>query len=540
MHGLKGTVSGRTNYRVFFGVLAFIALVLFAGQTKAIETEFFGGPLAINGYVNQSIQFGIAGDKYDTMQGFQQGITQALLELEYYFHDELKLFVTGLLFKDWAYNIYDSNDDWGNNQPPKDPVGRRFKSARNEMSLRTDYEDVLKECHITWTFPGFNIRIGKQIVSWGRMDGVRIMDQINPIDRRLGPSDVEFETTIIPIWLAKVEYYPQIKPPFLDQLGIEFTFNPNTDFIGSKLPATGNDTHGIWASDKLIPALNARTGSLIKNYEEPDNWSDGREYGLRLKGTFPDATYFTLNFFDGVDNSPVIMPDFSKGTFGLNYTGLFDDKNREIVEPYMTGFYADKRYAGFTLSRDFEEFNIKALGGVAPLVRVEALYEFDSYFTLVNSLTDYRFEEYDAIYWGMGVDWKFKWNLLNPRRYFSLVPQFSHRHIRDYPSGTRYLQDAGGGTVSENNYSFSIRMDTWYLHDKLQPFVYFQRDISQDMQHKIVGSAKSDMWLFRVTYKPNDIWKFKTQLTLLDNDGNKAYRGMDHKDNISFTVQYQF
>jgi hypothetical protein len=48
------------------------------------------------------------------------------------------------------------------------------------------------------------------------------------------------------------------------------------------------------------------------------------------------------------------------------------------------------------------------------------------------------------------------------------------------------------------------------------------------------------MWLFNLAYEPNHIWSFKMWLTLMDNGGNDDYRGMDHKDNISFTVHYQF
>jgi len=216
MRDLKRQSCSGTKNRPVLGICLFFVIVLFTSQAMAIDIQLFNRPLAIKGYINQSVQFGVAGDHYDTMQGFQQGITEALLEFEYYPADNLKLFTTGLLFKDWAYNILKSDDDW---------KFRRFNEARNEMSLRTDYEDVLKECHLTWTPPGFNFRFGKQIVCWGRMDGVRIMDQINPLDRRLGPSDVEFESTIIPIWLAKMEYFPPVKPPFLDEFAVEFTYN---------------------------------------------------------------------------------------------------------------------------------------------------------------------------------------------------------------------------------------------------------------------------------------------------------------------------
>jgi len=535
--------------RIGIVVFLLITAVLFTGPVMALDYKLFDRQLLLNGYINQGVQFGVAGDHYDTMQGFQQAIMQVLLEADYQVSNDMKVFVTGMLFKDWAYDIYSTDDDWSSDQPPKDPVGRRFREARSEMSLRNDYEDILKECHVTWTPGDFNIRIGKQIVSWGRMDGVRIMDRINPLDRRLGPSDVEFETTIIPIWLLKMEYYPNIRLPITNDLGIEFTFNPNADFIGDKGPTSGNSQSGIWAADRLEGGGFLRIGELDMNYEEPDNWdSDGYEYGLRIKTTLVDETYLTLNFFDGVDNSAVKRPDLNYGMApftSITPTGYVDDEFRGIYEAHLDGYYPDLTYAGFTLAREFEDLNIAWLGGVAPLIRVEAVYEFASTFntrdkgdTVTGIWED--FEKHDVINWGIGVDWKFKWNLLNPRRYFSLVPQFSHKHVRDYPS-TYTIASPGVELTSENEYSFSIRMSTQYFHDKLEPFIFFQRNIFSDLDHKINnGSAKADLWLFRLNYMPNSTWTFKTQLSLFSNDGYTDYSYYDHKDNFSFTVSYQF
>jgi hypothetical protein len=374
------------------------------------------------------------------------------------------------------------------------------------------------------------------------MDGTRLMDQINPRDNRLGPSDVEFETTIIPIWLAKMEYYPGYTPPFLDEFGLELIFNPNADFIGNKNPGPGNYEHGIWSTNTLIPALNGRSGAVQYNIEEPDSWdSEGHEFAVRIKGTLPDATYFTLNYFNGVDNDFLFETDPDAGL--IRPTDKVDDKGLRIWEPLMRGYYPDKEYVGFTFARDFESLYIKSLGGVAPLVRAEFIYEFDSGFGKTDG-TNFDIssdQQRDVIFWGLGVEWKFKWNLLNPRRYFSLTPQFQHRHIRDYPDDGSYLQLPGGPTVAENNYNIYVNLMTYYMHDKLTPMLIFIRDIHSDVSDLVSsGSVKYDMWLFKLLYEPNHIWSYKFQLTYMFNDGQVDARGMDVNNNVSFTVQYQF
>jgi len=169
----------------------------------------------------------------------------------------------------------------------------------------------------------------------------------------------------------------------------------------------------------------------------------------------------------------------------------------------------------------------------------------------------------DAYNWGIGLDWKFKCSLLNPRRYFTFVPQFSHRHIVDYPDhdlvgGRRGaptyhsygLRDAGGLMTSPDMYTYSIRMDTWYLHDRLQPFIFYMRDIRSQVTRDnyyatlqdgpYTGKVKSDLWLFKLVYEPNHIWKYSLAFLHVGNDGFRKERGMDHKDNISLTISYQF
>jgi hypothetical protein len=77
MRDVKKKRLARGKDRIIFGVFVFIASALFAGQAMALELDLFGRPLTINGYANQSVQFGVAGDHYDTMAGFQQGLMQA-------------------------------------------------------------------------------------------------------------------------------------------------------------------------------------------------------------------------------------------------------------------------------------------------------------------------------------------------------------------------------------------------------------------------------------------------------------------------------
>jgi hypothetical protein len=214
-------------------------------------------------------------------------------------------------------------------------------------------------------------------------------------------------------------------------------------------------------------------------------------------------------------------------TGGFRLVGS-DDKGRSILHPEMKGEYFDQRNAGFTVAREFESLYSNFLGGVAPVVRAEALYEFDTTFATDGRPVSDRFEEYDAIHWGISMDWKIKIPLLNQRRYFTCEPGFIHRHIRDYPSDYK-LRGFDAAGMTENRYSITVLAMTYYLHDKLTPSVFYMR--------RIEGSVKGDTWRFKLEYAPNTTWRFSAMLYLLE---NKGFEAVDHKDNLSFTVQYQF
>jgi hypothetical protein len=91
----------------------------------------------------------------------------------------------------------------------------------------------------------FLFRVGKQIVSCGEKDFFRIMDQMKPTDDRRGFSDVEFETTIIPIWLVRAEWRPQLDLLLAEETGLQFIFNPNSEFIENQRLETGNSYGGV-------------------------------------------------------------------------------------------------------------------------------------------------------------------------------------------------------------------------------------------------------------------------------------------------------
>ncbi|MEW6602675.1 MAG: DUF1302 family protein, partial [Nitrospirota bacterium] len=393
-----------------FGLMVVLALLCSAANAERLE--LFGKPLDVYGLISQNASFGWH-QEFDTEAGLNSSIWTVLLEGAYQPTSRLKAFGQFILVGDWVYALKNSDDSW---------VRKEFDKSDSALELDDHYWQIVKELHLTWSSGNFLFRIGKQIISWGETDAIRVMDQINPLDERRGIADVEFESTIIPIWLVRADYSPPIESAWLQDLNIQFWFNPNADFIPGQPLLPGNDVAGIWGPymrlDPTDPSL--LLGSLDLRTEEPDAWSsEGHEYGLRLQGLIKDALV-SLNGFYGRENNFVLEP--LPVDPGISFADRFI-----LVHPTAMATYPYLRFVGGTFSKDLQF--VGNLVKYTPVLRVETLYAFDSTFSTVPGTLVKK----DELRWAVGLDWKTDIYFLNPSHGISFSGQFFHRKIFDFP-----------------------------------------------------------------------------------------------------------
>jgi hypothetical protein len=228
-----------------------------------------------------------------------------------------------------------------------------------------------------------------------------------------------------------------------------------------------------------------------------------------------------------------MMPDFG---IPPGYQGS------SIMHLEWEGYYPDFKMAGITLTRDFEKLNLKFLGGVAPVLRLEVVsgidntYESNAYNVPLSRYLFEKYEKYDDLRYAIGVDWKIKIPFLNPRTYFRVSPQYIVRHISDYPSDD-YLSE-GGREIAEDSDTVTLLIMTSYMHNKINPMLYFQRDKGRRVSDN--KSMPSDLFKAGVTYEYSDKWNYTLAYTSFSNEGYRKASGLSHKDNISFTASYRF
>lgn len=501
-------------------LILFLTMVLTIGlgSFPAVAEQFLvlGKPLNLFGYVTQGGSFGLK-NSYDTEYGLNSALMNLFVEGGYSPSATLKFYASGMLTVDWAYQLNSQRDSWDD---------KLFSKSKHNLNVDGKYWQVLKEAHVTWSPENLMLRIGKQIVAWGETDGFRLMDQINPLDQRRGFADVEFETTIIPTWLVRADYSVPVKPAWLKELGFEFVWNPNADFIPNQTILAGNADAGIWAPNVPIPG--AHMATAYADIREPKRWKEGNEFAFRVKGSIMDAI-ITLNAFYGRDNDSVttLVPPFMSPV----PPHIFDSNGKLLLHPFQEGNYPLFRFVGATFSRDITALRASFLGGVSPVLRLETFYAFNNTFTFQNNLSpfpDQKFMKSDEFRGAIGVDWKVKIPLLNAKTYFTISPQFYYRRIMDYPS----LEESPAPLfLKENNYQTTLMISTSYLHNKLTPSFFWLRDIN----------SKSDFFRLQLVYDYSNNWHFTLGTSFFD--GKKegyGFQVFDNKNMIYFKVAYKW
>ncbi|MBT8338385.1 MAG: hypothetical protein KJP07_00085 [Desulfatitalea sp.] len=500
---------GKENHFLFIvGNPAKLALT----RSPALAEEFSlnGRPLYLFGYVTQGTSYGLT-EAYDTESGFNSALMNLFAEGDYQIADDLGFYASSMLTVDWMYQLKESDDSWN---------AKLFSESKSNLNVDDEYWQILKEARLTWTPANFMFRVGKQIVSWGELSLLRIMDQINPLDMRRGNADIEFENTVIPIWLVRADYYPKVTVGWLQDLGFEFIFNPNADFIPDQFFPSGNDDAGIWAPN--ITFSGARVGKTHMALDTPETWSEGHEFGVRAKANMLN-TITTLNFFHGYENTPVMKPTFPF----IGYPPGMGSDGSPIIPLYMAGEYPKLTYGGLTVSKELIPLKASFLGNVAPTLYLEALYAFDSTFVFSDPANPFggEFGESDELRSGAELYWKVKIPVLNPRTYFNLSGTFFWRRIMDYPA-EKPIQG-----LKEDNCSTLLVISTSYLHNKLSPVFNWSHDYN----------ANADFFLMQVSYDLDYQWQFTLGGQFFNGQKEgQGYQLFDNKNQIYFKIDYRW
>jgi hypothetical protein len=287
------------------------------------------------------------------------------------------------------------------NLEPGKPTQGTVSDFSKRVFMGDRMEAELREFYFDWKIGKHYLTIGKQQIVWGKSDGLKILDIVNPTNFREFLLD-DFDNSRIPLWSLKADLkFSKIKAQLIwipDLTYHDFppqngTFFPSAFFSA---PAQGY--------------------SVINNsIEKPKKPIKDADYGIRLS-TFIKGWDITLNYLYQYDNFPVAKT-------------VVDDINNEIT---ITPIFKRYHLFGSSFSNAFGSFT----------VRGELGYSKDKYFSSSNTNIENGIFKSDQIIGVIGIDYS---GISNSTLSF----QFFEDYIFDN-------QEASGRKGSETNASFLI------------------------------------------------------------------------------------
>lgn len=538
------------------GLLLIIFAFLLSAQALSYETQLFNRDFVLHGFIQQEAAFSVD-PKYDFNNMTDYSTVQ--LEWSYRLSDHVLLYGVNRLLGDMAYNF---RNDSGSFKRLRQTPAQSSDARRNlewEWNINDKGWEVIRELYFDITVGSFFFRLGKQQVVWGETDGIRIMDFINPQDLRrewiLRDSDEGYEFTRIPLWLIKGEYFFGRELCGIRDLSLEFIFNPG-DIETNRLEAYKSEG-GHWAAKEPNLPILVRVG--LKNKKRTSS-IDHAEYSARLKGIWRDFL-FTLNFHYGYSDdfvlqyrSPsLVIPPWDHRILQLNFDQLYD---RQLI-------------LGFTLNKELT--SIKPFKQPSPVLRVEALYEFQKDFnsdgkdiggmawTGLNAWERDGIIDKDQFRYMIGFDWPLYIRFLNKYESFFFSLQFIQYRILNYDKelvmAPFYFKDAmqtqlipplpyfnkrglpGGHLIDpwrvhrEQNY-FSFLVNTYFNKKRILPQILYLHDF-QENAHAIKAKIN---FLYGDHWRPEFGWMWFHG----DHDTGKSFGLFDKNDQLYMKIKYQF
>jgi len=533
--------------------LLIVLLLLFYGQALSFDTQIFGRDFSLHGFVQQEAAFSV-----DPKNAFNNVTDYSSIQLEwsYQITDNIQLYGVNRLLGDLAYDI---RHDSGHFRRLSHSQGYKYETRENlqwEWNRDDRGWEFFRELYFDITAGPFMFRLGRQQVVWGETDGIRIMDCINPQDLRrewiLRDSDEGYEFTRIPLWLLKGEYFMGDVGAVQD-LSLEFIFNPG-DIETNRLEAF-NSEGGHWAAKEPNLPILVRVGLQNKKPTGIQN----AEYSARLKGIWK-GFLFTLNFHYGRADDAVL--DYRRPSLILPNEG-------RILQLNFHQEYDRQTIVGFTLNKDLTF--IRLFGQPNPVLRVEALYEFQKDFnndgeniggmawTGLNLWEKDGVLDKDQMRYMIGLDWQIYIRALNKRESFFFSLQFIQFRIMNYDDELvnapfyfksaikkqlipplPYFNRLGlplGNYIDpwrvhrEQNY-WSFLLNTQYFNKRVTPQILYLHDF-QENAHGIkakINFSFGDHW------RPEFGWMWFSG----DHDTGKSFGLFDKNDQLYMKIKYQF
>jgi len=353
--------AGRAGFKEGLWIALWLSIyATLSAPASAAGWDFLPSDLNLSGYIKNETAY-----RFREPRSFTKMRNILSLDVNYPLASMAEFTASGWAYYDAVYDLFDYDVITARSERDIDQPLNFVEGLPEEKDSPVA---EIRELYLDLFLGDFDVRIGKQFVVWGVLTGVRVVDEINPMDFRelILPDLLDYR---IPLWTLKVDYYGANN-------SYEFLVIPELKF--HKPAPRGSE----WELLQKVP------GTTF-----PDDWTlENTEVGFKVARTVWD-TELTLSYFYTWDDFPVI------------FRKVRADEIQE--DPQFFPRYTRIHMYGLTFQRSF----------FGQIIKGEFAFVKDKYFGIKNTFdqdgdgyVDHEGEvQRDHIRWGLGLDfnlWK--------------------------------------------------------------------------------------------------------------------------------------
>lgn len=247
-------------------------------------------------------------------------------------------------------------------------MGRLRGDTKKRIDVDDDTVAELRELYIETSIGRSFLTLGKQQIVWGKADGLKVLDVVNPQDWREFILD-DFDESRIPLWTVNAEI--PVSDAMLQLLWIpDQTYHKFAD----------QDDLYQFTSSLLVPQTPTGVDVILAAEEQPNRTIEDADWGMRLSA-FWGGWDLTFNYLYHYDDKPVLYRQLSLTPDGPVAT--------------ITPRYERSHLIGTTFSNAFGDLTLRG----------EIGYSLDRYIS-TNLISDKDgVVKTDELAYVIGLDW---------------------------------------------------------------------------------------------------------------------------------------
>jgi len=378
---------------------------------------------------------------------------------------------------------------------------RHFRRPRNS-------EEWLKELYVDIQFKNFQVRIGKQLISWGESAEAQVTDVINPLDVKYLVAFPDWEDFKLGLWMVRMFYKPE---NMWQDLLFELIVIP-FDFEERRLPPAGSS---FFLGPPPMPYYGMQKMFDKMRSDAPKDGSNCFEIGLRIKGyaDIGEGIDWTISHFYTRLDTPLV--DGQKGFNNLVLIMLNMPARGKVYT------YPNYNSTGFTFATTWNR--------IGSAIRGELAYNTNRDYQYGPAFSGSDIKEKDMVTFALKiarptmVPWLSRWNrdtsveiTFTWYQYWLLNHEYNKR-TGDYIQWESNTRDSTWTKLT-------LSLFTSFMHQTLMPLCNFAYDLN--------GSTTIVSGLI---YQPGDHWQWMVSYMQINEKGLGRYQNQ-----VICSMRYEF